>query len=93
MYFIVLETQLKNTLVAIFIQVKDTLWEGGVRGVGLVWSPLIPSAPRVANHLMHIQDCLPSLLHAVNGSVPPHLDGHDVWANIISGWCSLCGSI
>ncbi|KDR14503.1 arylsulfatase B-like [Zootermopsis nevadensis] len=64
--------------------VKDTLWEGGVRGVGLVWSPLIPEAPRVANHLMHIQDWLPSLLHAVNASVPSHLDGHDVWTNILS---------
>jgi arylsulfatase A-like enzyme len=69
----------------VHFQVKDTLWEGGVRGVGLVWSPLIPSAPRVANHLMHIQDWLPSLLHAVNASVPPHLDGHDVWTNILSG--------
>jgi len=66
--------------------VKDTLWEGGVRGVGLIWSPLIPSAPRVANHLMHIQDWLPTLLHAVNTSVPLHLDGHDVWTNILSGW-------
>ncbi|XP_023720420.1 arylsulfatase B-like isoform X1 [Cryptotermes secundus] len=65
--------------------VKDTLWEGGVRGVGLVWSPLIRSAPRVATHLMHIQDWLPSLLHAVNATVPSHLDGQDVWTNILTG--------
>jgi arylsulfatase A-like enzyme len=69
--------------------VKDTLWEGGVRGVGLVWSPLIASAPRVATHLMHIQDWLPSLLHAANTTVPAHLDGHDLWTNIVTGSRSL----
>jgi hypothetical protein len=57
--------------------------------VGLVWSPLIPSAPRVATHLMHIQDWLPSLLHAVNATVPPHLDGHDLWTSILTGTWAL----
>jgi arylsulfatase A-like enzyme len=67
------------------LQVKDTLWEGGVRGVGLVWSPLIATAPRVATHLMHIQDWLPTLLHALNATVPAQLDGQDLWPSISTG--------
>ena len=46
------------------MQVKDTLWEGGVRGAALVWSPLLKSAPRVANQMMNIQDWLPTLYSA-----------------------------
>ncbi|XP_063223602.1 arylsulfatase B-like [Bacillus rossius redtenbacheri] len=61
--------------------IKDTPWEGGVRGVGLVWSPLIPDTPRVADHLMHIQDWLPTLLSAANytAELPEDLDGRDMW--------------
>lgn len=44
--------------------VKNTLWEGGVRGTGLVWSPLIDKAKRVGKQLMHITDWLPTLLKA-----------------------------
>ncbi|KAJ8871486.1 hypothetical protein PR048_027808 [Dryococelus australis] len=62
-------------------QIKDTPWEGGVRGVGLVWSPLIPDTPRVSHHLMHIQDWLPTLLGAANYSadLPANLDGRNMW--------------
>ena len=45
-------------------KVKDTLWEGGTRGVGFVWSPHLKSAPRVSNQMMRIQDWLPTLYHA-----------------------------
>ncbi|CAG2069131.1 unnamed protein product, partial [Timema podura] len=66
------------------VQVKDTIWEGAVRGVGLVWSPLIPGPSRVANHLMHIQDWLPTLLGAANytGDALTGLDGQNMWPTI-----------
>ncbi len=44
--------------------VKHTLWEGGVRGAGLIWSPLIKKKSRVSNQMMNIQDWLPTLYSA-----------------------------
>lgn len=48
--------------------VKNTLWEGGVRGAALVWSPLIQESSRVAVQRMHIVDWLPTLLNVASGS-------------------------
>ena len=45
-------------------QVKDTLWEGGVRGAGLIWSPLLKTAPRVSEQMMNVQDWLPTFYEA-----------------------------
>nr|CAD7603529.1 unnamed protein product [Timema genevievae] len=44
--------------------IKDTLWEGGVRVLGLVWSPLLQQTPRVSNQVMHVTDWLPTLYTA-----------------------------
>ena len=41
--------------------VKDTLWEGGVRGAAFLWSPLLKKSSRVANQMMNVQDWLPTL--------------------------------
>lgn len=49
--------------------VKNTLWEGGVRGAGLLWSPLIEKPNRVALQTMHIMDWLPTLYTAAGGDV------------------------
>lgn len=45
--------------------VKNTLWEGGVRGAGLIWSPLIDRPKRVSGRMMHITDWLPTILAIV----------------------------
>lgn len=47
--------------------VKNTLWEGGVRGAGLIWSPNLERPKRVAKQMMHMVDWLPTLLHAALG--------------------------
>lgn len=47
--------------------VKNTLLEGGVRGAGLIWSPLLGNTSRVANQTMHISDWLPTLYRAAGG--------------------------
>lgn len=53
-----------TTEYTIFLQVKDTLWEGGVRGAGFIWSANFKSTPRPFNHLISIQDWLPTLYEA-----------------------------
>lgn len=47
--------------------VKNTLWEGGVRGAGLIWSPRLQKTRRVATQTMHIADWIPTLLTAIKG--------------------------
>ncbi len=66
---------------------KKTLWEGGVRAVGFVSSPLLH--PRVrgttSQAMMHVSDWFPTLLSGLvgghlNGTKP--LDGYDMWNTI-----------
>ena len=48
-----------------------------------IWSPLLEKSHYVSNHLMHISDWLPTLLHVAGydaNSLPlNHLDGFDMW--------------
>lgn len=48
--------------------VKNTLWEGGVRGASFLWSPLLSQSQRVATQRMHITDWLPSLYFIAGGN-------------------------
>ena len=71
---------------------KWTLWEGGLRVLAFVSSPLIPEAMRgkVWNGLMHSTDWRPTFAGLAgvdpdaSGSQFP-LDGHDVWAALTTG--------
>ncbi|CAH1110980.1 unnamed protein product [Psylliodes chrysocephalus] len=61
--------------------VKNTLWEGGVRGAALFWSPLIKKPNRVAKQRMHIADWLPTLIDAAGGDSSQiyNIDGITQW--------------
>lgn len=75
-------------------QVKDTLWEGGVRGGALIWSKHLPSS-KISNNLMHIQDWLPTILAAVNstnlkGKWTPKISTAYInkTASVVFDWCN-----
>ncbi|XP_043483338.1 arylsulfatase B-like [Leptopilina heterotoma] len=66
--------------------IKASPWEGAVRGSAAIWSPLIKNPKRVANHLMHISDWLPTLYSAA-GYDPKALgkiDGKNLWSTLVT---------
>ncbi|EFA02715.1 arylsulfatase B [Tribolium castaneum] len=66
---------------------KNSAWEGAMRCVAAIWSPLIKKPQRVSNSLMHISDWLPTFYTAagLNKTELPKMDGVDMWASISEG--------
>ena len=62
---------------------KNSLWEGGIRSLGIVISPLLANTGTINTDLIHISDWYPTLLNLAGGSTEGlNLDGLDVWETI-----------
>ncbi|XP_065070818.1 arylsulfatase I-like [Rhopilema esculentum] len=60
---------------------NGTMWEGGSRALGFVYSNRITQKARVTHGLVHITDWLPTFFSLAGGN-PQHIvegDGFDVW--------------
>ncbi|XP_011677551.2 arylsulfatase B [Strongylocentrotus purpuratus] len=68
---------------------KTTLWEGGVRAVGFVTSPLLSERMKgtVSRELIDISDWYPTLIEGVAGWTlsGTKLDGYNIWETLRSG--------
>jgi arylsulfatase B len=64
---------------------KGSGWEGSVRTVGMIYSPLISKKNRVTNEMFHITDILPTLARRVGFKIDQPIDGVDQWDMINSG--------
>ncbi|EEB20452.1 arylsulfatase B precursor, putative [Pediculus humanus corporis] len=67
---------------------KESPWEGGVRGTAAIWSPFLNKTKRVSKQLMHMSDWLPTLLTAAglnysSTQLINKIDGIDMW-NVLS---------
>ena len=63
---------------------KGGYYEGGIRSIGFVTGPLVPSS-NINTKLMHISDWYPTLVNLAGGTLEPELelDGYDMWDAII----------
>ncbi|XP_052873087.1 arylsulfatase B-like [Anopheles cruzii] len=68
---------------------KASPWEGAVRGVAFIWSPLLTARGYVSEQWIHVSDWLPTLGRAAGiGAIPrtdSPIDGQDQWSALQSG--------
>ncbi|XP_072315267.1 arylsulfatase J [Eucyclogobius newberryi] len=66
---------------------KATYWEGGIKAVGFVHSPLLMNKGTKCRSLVHITDWFPTLVTLAEGTLEEdlNLDGYDVWEAISEG--------
>lgn len=66
---------------------KGSYWEGGIRAVGFVHSPLLVKKGTRSRALIHITDWYPTLVMLGEGTLDENqsLDGYDVWEAISEG--------
>eukprot|EP00794_Sanderia_malayensis_P018116 gene18116-19926_t len=66
---------------------KTHLYEGGVRGAGFVYSPLLKKTDRVSTDLLHVTDWFPTILSLAGGrpDSDTEIDGVDVWRTLSDG--------
>ena len=63
---------------------KYLFFEGGIRSVSFVTSPLLKTAGTINKELMHISDWYPTLLKLTGVSTEGlQLDGYDIWPCIV----------
>ncbi|XP_057664046.1 arylsulfatase B-like [Diorhabda carinulata] len=67
-----------------FRGLKFTLFEGGVRGTGVLYSPLLKKKNYVNRRLIHVTDFLPTFYRVAGGDVDKlgNIDGIDQWDTI-----------
>ncbi|XP_017156863.1 arylsulfatase B [Drosophila miranda] len=63
---------------------KESPWEGGIRSVGALWSPLLQQRGYVSNQAIHAIDWLPTLAAAAGVALPSdlRLDGLNLWPSL-----------
>jgi len=70
---------------------KNSLWEGGVRGVGFVHGKMLQRTGVKCKELFHVTDWYPTLLHLAgiseDSSALP-LDGFNIWSSLSEGAAS-----
>jgi len=61
---------------------KASLWEGGVKGIGFVNSPLLQKKGYINTQLIHVTDWFPTIVNLAGGTTGLNLDGFDQWSTI-----------
>ncbi|KAK7089213.1 hypothetical protein V1264_024444 [Littorina saxatilis] len=66
---------------------KATLWEGGTRGAGFLYSKkyLGHRAGQVHEGMMHAVDWFPTIMSLVGGKIPDGMDGVSQWESLVNG--------
>ena len=68
-------------------QGKGTMFEGGVRTLSFIWSPLLQKRGRTTDQLIHMTDWMPTLWEAAGGEaswLPDNGDGFSHWKSFQS---------